>query len=73
MARRKSLRELTEQWDRVFKRTYSLDPNNYDRSSRWQRFHNAAQRYAANIRNSRYANNMDAQVPRRVYMGLNAG
>ena len=73
MARRKSLRELSNQWERVFQRTYRLDPNNYDRNPRWQRFNNAAQRYAANIRNSRYANNMDARVPRSVYMGLNAG
>lgn len=73
MARRKSLRDLANQWQRVFQRVYSQNPNTYDTNPRWQRFNAAAQRYSANIRNSRYNGNMEARIPRSVYMGLNAG
>ncbi len=66
------MRQLSEQFGRVLSRTHQTDPNY--RSSRWQRFESAANRYAGNIRRSRYANaGMDAQIPRRVYMGLSNG
>ena len=66
------MRQLADQFDRVQRRSYQTDPN--FRSSRWQRFESAANRYAGNIRRSRYANaGMDAQIPRRVYMGLSNG
>ena len=69
---------MANQYERVFQSAYARDPNNYDRTPRWNRFYNAARRYAANINRSGLANTenpstANVQISRRVYMGLSNG
>ena len=65
--------QLAAQFNRVQAASHRTDPN-YT-SARWQRVYNASVRYAGNIRRSRaYRRGGDnAQVSRRVYMGLSNG
>lgn len=71
MARRKTIQQLSDQFDRLQSNIYRGGDVNYT-SRRWKKVESAANRYANNIRNSRYANSTGG-IPRKVYMGLNAG
>ncbi len=81
MARRKSVRDIINQRNRIQMDLINNNPLGAQTRSRYRRVVSAAERYVANVEskygstltNNRWNKKADIRVSRSTYMGLNAG